>query len=66
MGIFGAFGGKASYHRVLSPVWDDWNWATRFAFIQFAGVVARTKYYGVWSFTEVSSSSSHRGRREGR
>jgi lysophospholipid acyltransferase len=54
MGIFAAFGGQASFHRILTPAWDNWGWATRFAFIQFAGLVARTKYYGVWSFTEVS------------
>ena len=55
MGVYGVFGGRADYHRVLKPEWDTWGWATRFGFIQFAGLVARTKYYGVWSFTEVSN-----------
>ena len=54
LGVYAVYGGRASYERILTPVWYSWGPITRFGFIQFAGVIARTKYYAAWSLTEVS------------
>lgn len=43
---------KGSYERVNSYAWTTWSLLTRFGFVQFAGFVARTKYYAVWSLSE--------------
>ena len=54
LGIYAVFGAPADYTRILTPAWYTWGKATRFAFIQVAGIIARTKYYAVWSLSEVS------------
>jgi lysophospholipid acyltransferase len=57
-GVYALHGHTADYNRILTPDWYSWSMATRFGFIQFAGLVARTKYYGAWSLTEVSETLS--------
>lgn len=52
LAVYGLYGGRGSYSRIVSPDWYTWNKRTRFAFVQFAGFMARTKYYGVWSMSE--------------
>lgn len=56
LGIYSVFGGRGSYERILTPEWYTWSLVTRFAFVQIAGFIARTKYYAVWSLAEVSRS----------
>jgi lysophospholipid acyltransferase len=53
LGLYAVYGGRAGYDRILSGDWKTWGRATRFGFIQFAGIMARTKYYAVWSLSEV-------------
>jgi lysophospholipid acyltransferase len=54
LGVYAVYGGRGAYSRILTPSWKGWSMLERFGFVQFAGVIARTKYYGVWSLTEVS------------
>jgi lysophospholipid acyltransferase len=56
LGGYSVYGGQASYERILSPSWYTWSWITRLGFINLAGFVARTKYYAVWSMSEVSTN----------
>ena len=53
LGVYSVYGGRASYSRILTPVWYTWNRFERFGFIQFAGIIARSKYYAVWNLSEV-------------
>ena len=53
LGYYSTYGGQADYERILSPAWERWTWLQKFGFIQFAGFTARTKYYAVWSLSEV-------------
>ena len=53
LAVYAVYQNRGSYARILSPSWDSWGWLTRFGFIQFAGIIARTKYYAAWSLTEV-------------
>ncbi len=57
IGIYAVYGTQAGYERILTPAWYTWGWATRFGFVQIAGIIARTKYYAVWSLSEVSKRS---------
>ncbi|KAL7421613.1 Lysophospholipid acyltransferase [Cryptotrichosporon argae] len=52
LGAYAVFGQRADYSRILSDDWKSWSKTTKFGFIQFAGFIARTKYYAVWSLTE--------------
>jgi len=54
LGIYAIYGGRAAYQRVLTPAWYSWSLLSRFGFVQLAGIVARIKYYAVWSLAEVS------------
>jgi hypothetical protein len=54
LGIYAVYGGRAAYQRVLTPTWYTWSLLSRFGFVQLAGIVARIKYYAVWSLAEVS------------
>ena len=54
LGVFAVYGGRAAYQRVLTPTWYTWSLLSRFGFVQLAGIVARIKYYAVWSLAEVS------------
>ena len=60
LGIFSVYGERAAYERMLTPVWYTWSLSTRFGFIQIAGIIARTKYYAVWSLAEVSGDFHQR------
>lgn len=55
LGVYAVYGGRGSYARILGPDWMKWGILTKFGFVQFAGFIARTKYYAVWSLSEVSS-----------
>ncbi|WOO80133.1 Lysophospholipid acyltransferase [Vanrija pseudolonga] len=52
LAIFAVLGARGAYSRILEPTWYTWTLSTRFGFVQFAGFVARTKYYAVWSLSE--------------
>ena len=54
LGIYSLYGERAAYRRILNPTWYTWSIAPRFGFIQIAGIIARVKYYAVWSLSEVS------------
>jgi lysophospholipid acyltransferase len=54
LGIYAVYGGRAAYQRVLTPAWYTWSLLSKIGFIQLAGIVARIKYYSVWSLAEVS------------
>jgi hypothetical protein len=54
LGIYAVYGGRAAYQRVLTPAWYTWGFLSKVGFIQLAGIVARIKYYAVWSLAEVS------------
>lgn len=54
LGVYAIYGGRGSYARILGPDWAKWGVLTKFGFVQFAGFIARTKYYAVWSLSEVS------------
>jgi hypothetical protein len=56
LGVYAVYGGRGSYSRVLGDDWAKWGLLTRFGFVQFAGIIARTKYYAVWSLSEVSET----------
>jgi len=58
LGVYAVYGGRAAYQRVLTPAWYSWSLLSRFGFVQLAGIVARVKYYGVWSLAEVSHPHS--------
>ena len=57
LGTYAVYGGRAAYSRILTPSWYSWGFMTKFGFIQLAGLVARIKYYAVWSLAEVSLPS---------
>jgi lysophospholipid acyltransferase len=59
LGIYAVYGGRAAYQRVLTPIWYSWSLLSRFGFVQLAGIVARIKYYAVWSLAEVSCRFLH-------
>lgn len=52
MGVYATYGSRGNYERILGNDWLRWGWVTRFGFVQLAGVVSRTKYYGVWCLCE--------------
>jgi lysophospholipid acyltransferase len=54
LGIYAVYGGRAAYSRILTPSWYSWGFMTKVGFIQLAGLVARIKYYAVWSLAEAS------------
>lgn len=54
LGTYAVYGGRAAYSRILTPSWYSWGFLTKVGFIQLAGLVARIKYYAVWSLAEVS------------
>lgn len=62
LGIYAVYGGRAAYSRILSPSWYTWGILTKIGFIQLAGLVARFKYYAVWSLSEVSPSVMNDGK----
>ena len=62
LGIYAVYGGRGSYSRILGDDWSKWGLLTRFGFVQFAGFVARTKYYAVWSLSEVGLFWSRSGK----
>ena len=53
LGVYALHGGSGDFSRIISAEFADWSWRWKFAFVQLAGLVARTKYYGVWSLSEV-------------
>lgn len=57
MGVYATYGSRGNYERILGNDWLRWGWVVRFGFVQLAGVVSRTKYYGVWCLCEVSPAS---------
>lgn len=58
MAIYSVFSAQWDYHRLIMPTAAggvrDWVWWKRIAFANMAGLVARTKYYSVWTLTNVS------------
>jgi len=56
LGFYAVYGGRGSYTRILGDDWGKWSLLTRFGFVQFAAFVAKSKYYAVWSMSEVGSS----------
>ncbi|KAK8864477.1 hypothetical protein IAR55_001727 [Kwoniella newhampshirensis] len=54
LGIYSTYSSQLSYDRILTPVWYTWSLGEKFGFVQLAGLIARTKYYAVWSMSEVS------------
>ncbi len=57
LGAFAVLEGRFHYERVLDD--DFWyapgfGWKRKLLFVVMTGFVARTKYYGVWTLTEVS------------
>ena len=53
LGFYAVYGGRGSYTRVLGDDWGKWSMLTKFGFVQFAAFVAKSKYYAVWSMSEV-------------
>jgi lysophospholipid acyltransferase len=53
MGVYAVYGSRGNYERILSDDWLKWGKVTRLGFVQLAGLVSRTKYYGVWCLCEV-------------
>lgn len=56
LGVYAVYGGRGSYTRIVGNDWNKWGVLTKFGFVQFAGFIARTKYYAVWSLSEVGSA----------
>nr|KIR50417.1 lysophospholipid acyltransferase [Cryptococcus bacillisporus CA1280] len=52
LGVYALYGDKYSYENVLNPIWTGWGWTRKLGFVQLAGLLARTKYYAVWSLSE--------------
>ncbi|WVQ79951.1 hypothetical protein IAT38_002052 [Cryptococcus sp. DSM 104549] len=52
LGVYATFGSQFDYARILTPVWTSWGLPEKFGFVQMAGIIARTKYYAVWSLSE--------------
>jgi hypothetical protein len=74
IGIYSTLGDSIGYARIVKGdrIWKSWPWWKRLAFVQLAGVIARTKYYvsvlslvrnadlqGVWSLSEVRQRKIH-------
>lgn len=55
MALFAVFGGKYGFERLVLPREEGgithWPLLKKIAFTQLAGLIARTKYYGIWSLT---------------
>ena len=60
MAVFSIYSGKYSYERMIGADggFVGYTWYGRIAHVLAAGFMARTKYYGIWSLTNVSSGSS--------
>ncbi len=58
MAVYSLFAGPWDYARLtegaLAGGVRDWAWWRRILFANMAGLMARTKYYGVWTLTNVS------------
>lgn len=54
MAVFAVTEGTYNYPAILDKSWYEKSIFGKFLFTQIAGFVARTKYYGAWSLTEVS------------
>ncbi|WWD17220.1 hypothetical protein CI109_101658 [Kwoniella shandongensis] len=52
LGVYSIYSSKLSYGRILTPIWSTWSLGEKFGFVQLAGLIARTKYYAVWSLSE--------------
>lgn len=65
MGLFAIFGGSYGFERLVYPVSDggiqEWSLFKKIAFTQLAGLIARTKYYGIWSLTNGACIASGLG-----
>lgn len=58
LGFYAVYGGRGSYTRILGEDWSKWSLLTRFGFVQFAAFVAKSKYYAVWSMSEVGRAKA--------
>jgi lysophospholipid acyltransferase len=61
LGFYSVFGGKMAYERIVGEEawWSAKGWFARWVYVMIAGFTARTKYYAIWSISEVSSLPSH-------
>lgn len=55
LGIFATFGPGYNYCTILEPWFGEMGYWRRFGAAQVYGVVERTKYYAIWTLTEVIS-----------
>lgn len=58
LGIFATFGPGYNYCTILEPWFGEMSYVKRFGAAQVYGVVERTKYYAIWTLTEVIIISS--------
>jgi lysophospholipid acyltransferase len=58
LGIFVVFGGKHNFSVVLTPWFASKPLLFRIAAFQVYGTLERTKYYAIWTLTEVRWSCS--------
>lgn len=64
LGIYSVVGSKWGYARIIDPRetavgwWASKGWWGRWMYVLRAGFVARTKYYALWSISEVSRDGS--------
>lgn len=52
--VFAVFGPSFSYTKMLEDAFVVMHPAMKLAFVNFAGFMARTKYYGVWLLAYVA------------
>ncbi|KAL8279887.1 hypothetical protein RQP46_007737 [Phenoliferia psychrophenolica] len=52
LAIYSMYSTKLSYFKLLDPAFKDNSFAYRFAFMNVAGFIVRTKYYAVWCIAE--------------
>jgi hypothetical protein len=59
LGIYAVFGGQWSYGRIIDPELAKVGWWAskgifgKWMYVMIAGFIARTKYYALWSISEV-------------
>lgn len=60
LGVFMGLSGVINYERILKEKlwWSSKSWLSKLAYTFAAGFMARTKYYGIWSLSEVSFTLS--------
>jgi lysophospholipid acyltransferase len=58
LGLYAVWGPTFAYDRILDDsFWyrKGFGWVRKLGFVQLAGFFARTKYYAIWSLSEVGS-----------